>query len=143
MKGSDYVGGVIDNSKLDNAITEDLTPQEYPLEGWQATAFAKHMAGHKHGTIILFEGVKEGIRGSFDLLAKIIALYFRFSLLDRSFNIFLDGQRITYRNLRDLAEKTEFLWKIGKHADPYVASLERRSLAPLRNTRRGSSRLRT
>ncbi len=27
--------------------------------------------GHKHGTIIYFEGVKEGIRGSFPLLAKI------------------------------------------------------------------------
>jgi len=55
--------------------------------------------GHKHRTIIYFEGVKEGIRGSFPLLAKIIALYFRFFLLDPSFNIFLDGEKITYKHL--------------------------------------------
>src|SRR3989442_1166544 len=76
VKGGTWVGGVIDNSELDDAITEDLTPQQYPLEEWKATTFAKYTAGHTHGTIIHFEGVKEGIRGSFPLLAKIIALYF-------------------------------------------------------------------
>ncbi len=70
-----------------------------------ATTFAKYTAGHKHGTIIHFEGVKEGIRGSFPLLAKIIALYFRFSLLDPSFNIFLNGKKITYKHLKELAGK--------------------------------------
>src|SRR6266481_9015229 len=88
VKGGIYIGGVIDNSKLDEAITEDLTPQEYPLGGWKAATFAKYTSGHKHGTIIHFEKVKHGIRNSFHLLAKIIALYFRFSLLDPSFNIF-------------------------------------------------------
>lgn len=127
-KGGTYIGGVIDNSDLDDAITEDLTPQQYPLEKWKAKTFAKYTPGHKHGTIIYFEGVKEGIRGSFPLLAKIIALYFRFSLLDPSFNIFLDGTKITYKHLNDLAEKTEFLWKIGKHDDPYVHALESKFL---------------
>lgn len=124
VKGGNYIGGVIDNSKLDDAITEDLTPQEYPLEEWKTATFAKYTPGHKHGTIIYFEGVKEGIRGSFPLLAKIIALYFRFSLLDPSFNIFLDGKKITHKHLNDLAEKTEFLWKIGDHDDPYVDALD-------------------
>jgi hypothetical protein len=119
-KGESYVGGVIDNSELDDAITEDLTPQQYRLEDWEATIFAKYTPGHKHGTMIYFDGVKEGIKGSFPLLAKIIALYFRFSLLDSSFNIFLNGKRITYKHLDDLAKKTEFLWKIGEHEDPYV-----------------------
>ena len=31
VKGETYVGGVIDNCDLDTAITEDLTPQQYPL----------------------------------------------------------------------------------------------------------------
>jgi len=30
-KKTDYIGGIIDNSGLDKAITKDLTPQEYPL----------------------------------------------------------------------------------------------------------------
>jgi len=123
VKGGSYIGGVIDNSKLDEAITEDLAPQKYPLGELKTATFAKYTREHKHGTIIYFEGVKEGIRGSFPLLAKIIALYFRFSLLDQSFNIFLDGEKITYKHLNDLAEKTEFLWKIGKHDDPYVDAL--------------------
>lgn len=124
VEGGDYVGGVINNPKLDDAITEDLTPQEYTLEEWKPATFAKYTAGHTHGTIIYFEGVKEGIKGSFPLLAKIIALYFRFSLLDSSFNIFLDRKKITYKHLKELAEKTEFLWKIGDHDDPYVDSVE-------------------
>jgi hypothetical protein len=123
VKGGDYVGGVIDNSDLDHAITDDLKPEQYPLEDWKPSTFSKYSPGHKHGTIIYFEGVKEGIRSSFSFLAKIIALYFRFSLLDPSFNIFLDGDKITYKHLNDLAEKTEFLWKIGKHDDPYVDGL--------------------
>lgn len=124
-RGSDYIGGVIDNSQLDHAITEDLTPKEYPLGRWRPSTFRRLTRGHKHGTIIYFEGIKEGIRGSFGFLSKIIALYFRFSLLDDSFNIFLDGEKITYEHLNDLAQKTEFLWVIGDTEDPYVDSLKR------------------
>jgi hypothetical protein len=124
VKGGKYIGGVIDNSKLDYAITEDLKPQEYPLGEWKAGTFAEYTPGHKHGTIIYFEKVKEGIRSSFPLLAKIIALYFRFSLLDPSFDIFLNGKKITHKNLKDLAEKTEFLWNIGDHDDPFVDALK-------------------
>jgi|SRR5579871_2261031 len=124
VRNGSYVGGVIDNSELDDAITEDLTPREYPLGDWKAAAFAKYVQGHKHGTIIHFERVKDGIKASFPVLAKIIALYFRFSLLDASFNIFLDEEKITYKHLNDLAEKTEFLWTIGDHKDPYIDDLK-------------------
>src|ERR1039458_10139899 len=41
VEGGDYVGGVVDNSELDHAITEDLTPKEYPLGKWDAKTFAK------------------------------------------------------------------------------------------------------
>jgi len=126
VKGGAYVGGVIDNSGLDDAITQDLAPQEYILGRWKATTFAKYARGHKHGTIIHFEGLKEGVKGSFPFLAKIIALYFRFSLLDSSFQVFLNGQKITHEHLGDLIEKTEFLWIIGEHEDPYVDELKSR-----------------
>ncbi len=124
VKGGNYVGGIIDNSNLDKAITDDLTPQEYPLEKWKQSTFRKHIQGHKHGTIVYFENTKEGIRSSFDFLKKIIALYFRFSLLDKSFNIFLNGEKITHKHLEELAQKTEFLWSIGKHDDPYIGDLK-------------------
>ena len=126
VEGGAYVGGTIDNSALDHAITNDLTPQEYRLEKWKPATFANYTRGHKHGTIIHFEGLKEGVKGSFEFLSKIIALYFRFSLLDSSFNIFLDGKKITYKHLKDLAAKTEFLWLIGDHEDPYVEDLKSR-----------------
>jgi len=123
-KGKDYVGGVIDNSNLDKAITEDLTPQQYPLGKINLAGFKKHNEDHAHGTIIYFEHIKLGIRSSFDFLAKIIALYFRFSLLDNTFSIFLNGEKITHKHLNDLAEKTQFLWEIGDSEDPFVEGLE-------------------
>ncbi len=120
-----YVGGVVDNPSLDEAITDDLTPQDYLLGQVNVKAFAPYTLKHAHGTIIRFEHLKDGVKRSFDYLTKIIALYFRFSLLDSSFRIFVNGERITYRNLDDLAAKTEFLWKIGNCDDPFVAGLER------------------
>jgi hypothetical protein len=123
VEGASYIGGVIDNSELDAAITQDLTPDKYPLGKWSSRGFAKYTGGHDHGTIIQFQTVKEGIRGSFSFLTKIIALYFRFSLLDSNFSIFLDGEKITYKDLGDLAEKTQFLWTFGDRKDPYVDAL--------------------
>jgi hypothetical protein len=125
VKGGDYVGGSVDNSKLDEAITDDLTPQEYPLGHVDSEAFAKYTDDHEHGTIIHFESLKDGVRRSFGFLAKLIALYFRFSLLDKSFEIFLDDEKITHKHLNDLAQKTEFLWKVGDREDPYVDALEK------------------
>lgn len=124
VKAGDYVGGVIDNSELDDAITEDLTPKEYPLGEWNPRTFVKYTKGHKHGTIVYFEGVKKGIKSSLQFLSKIIALYFRFSLLDPTFKIFLNDEEITYKDLDDLAAKTQFLWIIGDRDDPYVDRLE-------------------
>jgi hypothetical protein len=123
MKDGSYVGGIIDNTQLDTAITQDLTPQEYPLGTLKLARFSKITKSHGHGTIIQFENVKDGIRNSFHFLAKVVALYFRFSLLDPSFTIFLNGEKITYKHLNELARKTEFLWKIGDYADPYVDGL--------------------
>ncbi len=125
VKGGNYVGGIIDNSELDKAITEDLTPQQYPLGKCEIGALGKYTQGHKRGTIIHFENIKEGIRGSFEFLTKIIALYFRFSLLDKSFNIFLDDEKITHKHLNDLSQKTQFLWEIGDHGDPFVRGLNK------------------
>ena len=120
IKNADYIGGAIDNAGLDRAITEDLTPSEYPLEQYNLTVFGKHIENHEKGTIIYFENIKEGVKNSFEHLKKIIALYFRFSLLDRSFNIHLNDEKITLDDLNDLAQNTEFLWNINNLVDPYI-----------------------
>ena len=120
----EYVGGVIDNSELDKAITDDLIPEEYPLKTWNRASLRRYTADHKHGTIILFENINVGVKRSTAFLRKSIALYFRFSLLDKSFNIFLDEEKITTSNLDDLAMKTEFLWVINNLQDPYVSHLK-------------------
>jgi len=119
-KNENYIGGVIDNSGLDKAITNDLTPEDYPLGPLKVSLFGKYTSNHKQGTIIQFWNIKDGIKSSLDYLRKTVALYFRFSLIDDSFNIFLDGQKISYDDLADLAEKTEFLWKINKLDDPFI-----------------------
>jgi len=121
--GSDYTGGVIDNSGLDQAITDDLTPQQYQLGAIQYEKLELFTNEHEHGTIIYFENIKDGIKNSVEYLQKLIALYFRFSLLDETFNIWLDGKKITTEHLTDLANKTQFLWNINDLKDPYILSL--------------------
>jgi len=120
IKNGDYVGGLIDNSDLDQAITEDLIPSDYPLEQYDLGVFGKHTKNHEKGTIIYFENIKEGLRNSFVFLKKTVALYFRFSLLDPSFNIYLNDEKVTLDDLNDLAQKTQFLWNINNLDDPYI-----------------------
>lgn len=124
VEGGSYVGGAIDNYALDTAITEDLTPQEYVLGRVDESHFATYIEGHEHGTIIHFEGLKDGVKRSLEFLRKTVALYFRFSLLDQEFHIFLDDTEVTNDDLKPLVEKTEFLWKIGSYNDPFVTNME-------------------
>lgn len=120
VKGKNYVGGVIDNSALDKAITDDLTPKQYKLGEPNKTLLLKYTKGHSKGTIICFDEINGGIKNSLGILKKIVALYFRFSLLEKSFNIFIDGEKITYKHLKELADKTEFVWNINNLNDPYI-----------------------
>ena len=125
INGDDYIGGVIDNAGLDQAITDDLTPKEYPLGKCGIDTFSQYTKDHDQGTIIYFENIKDGIKHSLGFLKKIIALYFRFSLLDQDFNIFIDDEKVTQDCLDDLASKTEFLWKINDLHDPYIQRLQK------------------
>lgn len=130
--GGNYIGGVIDNSGLDQAIIDDLTPKEYPLGEPNIVIFSQHTKDHDQGTIIYFENIKDGIKHSLSFLKKIIALYFRFSLLDPAFDIFIDDEKVTQDCLDDLASKTQFLWKINDLSDPYIKKLQEK-FTPDRN----------
>jgi hypothetical protein len=121
VKGGDYSGGVIDNSGLDKAITEDLEPRSYKLEKPELAALKKYTKGHTHGTIIRFDGINDGIKSHFEFIKKVVALYFRFSLIDDSFHIFIDDEKITYKHLSELAKATQFVWHTRALKDPFLS----------------------
>lgn len=118
---TDFIGGVIDNSGLDEAIKDDVSSNDYHLiapDSTQLEEFGKDMTS---GTIIFFEDINDGIRNRIDYIRKMVALYFRFSLLDPSFNIYLNGDQITLDELNDLVNDTQLLWKINEPNDPYIS----------------------
>lgn len=120
---TEYTGGVIDNTGLTKAIEHDLTPDKYPLGKVDLKLFTQYMPEHKKGTIIHFEKTKEDIKNTIPYLKKLIALYFRFSLIDESFNIFVNDEQVTLDDLKDLSESTEFLWNVNGLKDPYLDTL--------------------
>ena len=119
-KGANYVGGTIDNSGLDAAIKSDLTPDKYPLGGLDFGLIGSLSEGHSRGTIIVFEDTKEQIRNSIAHIRKMIALSFRFALLDRSFSIFVNGEKISISDLADVLDATEFVWVVNNQFDEFV-----------------------
>lgn len=118
--GEEYVGGTIDNGKLDQAIVDDLNSSDYSLEPLDINKFGHMIDGQEHGTILMLEGFHSGIRNSEGYLRKILALYFRFSILDPEFEIYLNKNKIGIVDLEDLAKSTEFLWTIGGFKDEYI-----------------------
>ncbi|HUV02480.1 MAG TPA: ATP-binding protein [Desulfobacteria bacterium] len=120
---SDYIGGTIDNSGLDEAINQDLTPQEYALGTWEEQVFSNYIENHSKGTIVYFDNLIEGIKNTIDYLKYAIALYFRFSLIDSDFNIYLNEEKVTIEDLDKLADRTQFLWIINSLEDPYINRL--------------------
>ncbi|MGB8816143.1 MAG: ATP-binding protein [Minisyncoccia bacterium] len=122
---TEYVGGVIDNSGLTKAIEHDLTPDKYKLGKVDLKSFTQYTAGHKKGTIIYFDQTKEDIKGTIPHLKKLIALYFRFSLIDESFKIFVNNEQVTFGDIKDLSDATEFLWNINDLKDPYTDTLSK------------------
>ncbi len=117
---TDYAGGAINNSKLGDAIEDDSTPDEYELGKINMNLFDPYTERHTQGTIIHFKGFNQGIRKTIHNLKKLLALYFRFSLVDDNFNIHLNGKKIVVDDLHELSEKTEFLWNISNFQDPFT-----------------------
>ncbi|WP_315701735.1 MULTISPECIES: ATP-binding protein [unclassified Bradyrhizobium] len=130
-KGKAYVGGTIDNSGLDKAITHDLTPDQYPLEMPDTKLLAALSKDHESGTIIIFQGTKEQIRSSVDHIRKMLALYFRFSILDEGFSIYVNDDKVGLNDLTDLLDSTEFAWIINKYEDEFITSLPRLKSKPI------------
>lgn len=123
--GTGYVGGVIDNAELDRAIKSDNTADQYPLEQPDFGRIEKLQQEHEHGTIIVFDGMKEKLRSSPAHIRKMLAMSFKFSLHDKAFKIFVDGTEVSEADLADLAGATEFLWIVNGYTDGYSATLDK------------------
>ena len=125
-KNGSYIGGTINNSKLDVAIKDDLHTGKYTLGNFNENEVSSYTAKHKQGTIIKFQNLKGSVRNTDDYLKRILALYFRFSLIDHNFNIYLNDDLVTYKNLDSLAKKTQFLWVINNFQDPYIKQFRKK-----------------
>lgn len=121
--GEEYIGGVIDNSGLDDAIKDDLLPNEYPLEGLNFELIEELSQNHSNGTIIVFEGMNDNLRNSVSHLKKLLAMSFRFSLIDPDFSIFVNDEEVGIDDLADMRTSTEFLWLINGFYDDYIGAL--------------------
>lgn len=130
-KDTEYVGGVIDNTGLDEAITHDMTPDQYPLEGLDFSLIEGHTDDHAKGTIIHFSNTKEHIRNSIAHLRKLIAMTFRFSVIDKNFTIHVNGDPVSVDDLKDLAGNTEFCWAINGYADEFTKKFEGKAADPI------------
>lgn len=117
---TDLVGGVIDNSGLDKAIKDDVSANEYSLIEPSKRIIEKYNKDFSNGTIILFDGINDGIKNRIEYIRKLVALYFRFSLLDSSFSIILNDNEIKLEELKELMDNTQLLWRINNPNDPYL-----------------------
>ena len=124
-EGTEYVGGVIDNTDLNDAIKHDLNPDQYPLEALDFELIDGLSDDHDQGTIIVFEETKEILRVSQEQIKKLLAMSFKFSLLDEEFNLFVNDEQVTIGDLKDLSDKTEFLWLINEYDDDYIQGLDK------------------
>ena len=132
---TDYVGGVIDNNKLDQDISDGVNAQDSKLSEIDDVVFLDYKKEHTKGTIIYFEDIHEGIKNKLGYIKILIALSFKFSLIDEEFNIFIkdeaedeaEDEKITIEKLRPLAEKTQFFWNINAISDPYLDMLEQQN----------------
>lgn len=121
VKGGELVGGVINNEELDQAIKDDLNSNEYSLGTPSAEAFNQsETLLQERGTLIIFDQLNDGIRNRMEYICKLVALHFRFSLIDKEFSIYINGELVTADALSDLAAATEFIWTTDDFNDPFL-----------------------
>lgn len=131
-EGQGIIGGVISNEELDQAIQDDLSTQEYSLGTPKDKIWESSREKIKeHGTFILFENLNDGIRNRTEYIRKLIALHFKFSLIDSSFSIYVNGKQVTEKDLSELADNTEFIWRSEGFEDPFLDSCKSIKESPL------------
>ncbi len=127
---SEIIGGLIDNSGLDNAIKDDLTTNDYPLEDWDESLLSNEPFMKGHGTLIYFDGLDSVIKNRVDYIKELIALSFRFSVSglkqNDNFDIYVNGEIVSVRDLQKLIQNTQYWWAINEFSDEYTRQLNER-----------------
>lgn len=112
----DYVGGVIDNSGLDEAIKGDKNVEEYNLQKFDLSLIKDIEPKPDSGTILVFDDLGSNLTNhTLDYYRKMIALYFNFSIFDNDFKIYFNGNVIGVKDLESLINSTEFFWCINDY----------------------------
>lgn len=124
-KNTEWVGGTIDNSTLDEAIEEDLSVNNYKLSALTDSVLRQYVAQEdSYGTILVLNGIDRGIKNKVEYLRKLVALNFRFSLVDPEFAIFINDKLVSPRDLDVLARNTQFVWTLNDFSDPFLSLCE-------------------
>ena len=107
------IGGVIDNSEIDQKIKTDA---KYVL-GKLPINF-EEVIREPSGTYIKFEGIKDTVNNP-ELIKKYLAVLFNFSFSSpqERFDISVNGEKIGIENLDELNGNTQFLWTINFNDD--------------------------
>jgi hypothetical protein len=125
VNGGKVIGGIIDNSDLDKAITNDVDSQEYELGEIDSNTAIK-LNRQKKGTLIFFDQLNASMHNTVDKIKKLIALNFKFILFDRLFNIYVNGIKITLKEVTELINNTQFIWTINGTNDPFSKKIIKR-----------------
>ncbi len=125
-KNTEWVGGTIDNSTLDEAIEEDLSVNNYKLSALTDSVLSQYVTQEESsGTILVLTGIDRGIKNKVEYLRKLVALNFRFSLVDPEFAIFINNELVSPRDLDLLARNTQFVWTLNDFSDPFLSLCEK------------------
>lgn len=121
---SDITGGVIENAGLDQAIIDDVSANDYTLSTPSAEIIEKYQdCLPQSGTIIIFEDITDGIKNNIEYIRKQVAYYFRFSILDPTFNISINNNLITLEELSEIIQSTQFVWSINDTSDSLLTKI--------------------
>lgn len=121
---SEIIGGTIDNSDLDEKIAlGNLEVGEYNLE-ILSEELACYLKSKEHGTAIRFLGMKANTINSIENIKKALALYFQFAMLDKNFNILVNGEKVGVDDLKHLTNKTQMIWNINNFKNEVAQQIQ-------------------
>ena len=107
-KDCESIGGIVNNGELDKEIGKDGS---YKL-GVLSDSDKKNIQNKKSGTHIIFEELNERMNSE-DIIRKYMATQFNFLFsrdTNEQFDIFINDKKISSEDLKDINEKTQFIW---------------------------------
>lgn len=121
---NEIIGGTIDNSDLDEKIAlGNMEVGEYSLE-MLSDELACYLKNKEHGTAIRFLGMKANTINSVENIKKALALYFQFAMLDKNFNVYVNGDKVGVEDLKNLTSKTQMIWNINNFKNEVTQQIQ-------------------